>query len=128
MPPAPARLSITAGSPHFSANGLATKRAAVSTGPPAGNGTTKLTARSGQSSAACVTGAQPKALTPKVNAAATPNQRRRLLLNVMLVLHRFLIQINQTKLSQYIFSTLTQQTRRLPQLYRLIALDRKSVV
>src|SRR5699024_11674974 len=120
--PDPSRLSTTSGAHDLSARGLATKRAAVSTGPPAGKGTTKLTARLGQSSAAWVTGVQPKALKPKVTAAAAPNQRRRAFLNVMLILHRFFVQINQTKLSQYLIGMLTQPWPRLAVFDRRLAI------
>src|SRR5690606_40228797 len=52
IPPAPALLSTTADWPHFCPKGRVTKRAAVSTGPPAGNGTMKFTARLGHASSA----------------------------------------------------------------------------
>src|SRR5690554_6044082 len=52
MPPAPALLSTTAGWPHLSPKGLVTNRADVSTGPPAGKGTMKLTARAGHAASA----------------------------------------------------------------------------
>src|SRR5690606_24072512 len=73
MPPAPALLSTTAATFQACAMGWVVRRAVVSTGPPGGKGTMKLTGRSGHLAAWACSGRQ-------AAAQAAPNavtRRRR---------------------------------------------------
>src|SRR5690606_22809768 len=72
MPPAPALLSTTTGTFHASPIGCVVKRAVVSTGPPGGNGTMKLTGCSGHLAARARKGKEAAA-----QAAPSPAIRRR---------------------------------------------------
>ncbi|MNT25849.1 hypothetical protein D3C72_1613930 [compost metagenome] len=73
-PVAPGRLSITNGWPSLSLSGCASTRAMVSDDPPAGNGTTIVTAFCGQAVPAAT--ATLLTVAPTARATNTPAIRR----------------------------------------------------
>ncbi|MNI43198.1 hypothetical protein D3C73_975220 [compost metagenome] len=76
MPPAPDLLSTTVGTDHIWPKGCVVKRAVVSTGPPAGNGTTNVTAWPGQVAARATEGNKVGS-TAEAHAAPSPARTRR---------------------------------------------------
>src|SRR5580704_5499249 len=75
MLPAPGRFSTITGTRHLALSRLARKRATASTVPPASNGATILTVRSGYSAAAGPGAANTAAINTALHAWVTPGRR-----------------------------------------------------
>ncbi|KAG1245572.1 hypothetical protein G6F65_021158 [Rhizopus arrhizus] len=76
IPPAPDLLSTTVGTDHNCPSGCVVKRAVVSTGPPAGKGTMKVTACPGHVAARAVAGNKVGTMVA-AHAAPSPATTRR---------------------------------------------------